>query len=115
MRLAAGTERRTVSLDLVEHARWTRGGRFSFAIDGERSGLAVRFPGVRGPGTYTSNGAEVSLTLDGDSFENTHGGACSLNVLEASAAGVKGTLSCVGLGTHAGKGWDVGARFTLRE
>lgn len=115
LRVAAGTEERELELEHVQEATWTENDALDATFEGPRAGLEMAFPQIGGRGVYSSNGAEVTLILDRRRFRNLDGGACTLLIETATATEVAGSLSCVGLGTHAGKGWDVGARFALSD
>lgn len=113
MELRAGTERAEQTLDHLADASYTVNGSFGFSLDGPGAGLEVRALRVRGPGQYGGNGMVVRMRFGGREYASTRGGACGLTIRRADATQADGTLSCVGLGTHAGKGYDVGARFAL--
>lgn len=112
VRLAAGAERDSFELD-GGTGRFTRNRRFSFEMKGTRGSLAAETSGAAAPAHLSGPQVVVRLHFMGREFPTQHGGVCTIGLRRAERDGATGSLTCVGLGANAGKGYDVQATFTL--
>lgn len=112
VQLAAGVERSELSLDRGEGS-FTVNRAFSMRLEGARGSFEARMPDVRGPGQYAGSGSSFRLVYLGRAYPSEKGGACALRLTRVDAAGADGSVSCVGLATIGGKGYDVLMTFRL--
>jgi hypothetical protein len=112
--VAAGVEKDAFELDELRDGSYMENRTLRFTLSGPKGSLVLEVHRVHGRAEYGGPNVSVTLGFEGRVVGSTQGGACSALVRRAEAEGAEGSLSCVGLGTHTGKGYDVGARFTLR-
>jgi hypothetical protein len=114
VKLAAGVERDQFDADDGSGA-YTQNRALSLRLVAARGTLDVRVGGANGRALYSGGEVTADLRYMGRHFDSAHGGACQVHLDGVTADDVSGSLSCVGLGTHTGKGYDVSSVFRLEH
>jgi hypothetical protein len=111
LRLAAGAEHNEYTASDVIGS-YTRNRTFAVKMSAPATlDALVRNP--RGRALYHASQLRVVLAVGGRRLTLDDGGVCTLQLLRAERDGAEGSVTCVGLGTHSGKGYDINAMFTL--